>query len=347
MHFSKNFFTLSLLLPFLTYQINNAQRAEANLPTLKNVISKNSKPLCKMHSQEKTRKPKSTWAPGSQLVCVSIPKCGTHLLLKLLTLLDIDGISYNYAKKITPSPKHLHEIREINKQGPPNHYKGLLHIPTVGPLPKNITQSLTNKRAKRRSFWTHWPHTIEFENFLKPRTFANFLIIRDPRDMVVSFAYMIQKSREGQEADLDKIIKDLISGKQEYYVPWAVEIQEAYPVLWEKGLYEFYNMYLPWINAQNFMLVKFEDLIGKQGGGQIENQTKTILAICKHIGLAISDQKLNDVINNLFGGTWTFRQGESGGWKKHFTPEIKALFQQDKQLMQLLIDLGYEKNQTW
>jgi sulfotransferase 6B1 len=41
----------------------------------------------------------------------------------------------------------------------------------------------------------------------------------------------------------------------------------------------------------------------------------------------------------------TFRQGKSGGWRKHFTPEIRDLFKQTAG--QLLIDLGYEKDLNW
>lgn len=41
----------------------------------------------------------------------------------------------------------------------------------------------------------------------------------------------------------------------------------------------------------------------------------------------------------------TFRKGQTGGWKKHFTSDQKKLFK--KVAGQLLIDLGYEKDFNW
>ncbi len=95
------------------------------------------------------------------------------------------------------------------------------------------------------------------------------------------------------------------------------------------------------------MLVKFENLIGPKGGGSYEQQLKTIMKISQHLGIPLSLQKIQTVIADLFGGTWTFREGQIGGWKKYFTPEIKKAFKQDPRLIQLLIDLGYENGSNW
>jgi len=281
-----------------------------------------------------------------KIVSISIPKCGTHLLIKCLALFNLPGIDYNYTHEIVPSPEHLRFIREINRNLPPNHYKGLFHIPTVGPLPQAQIRRMENA-PKKKSFWNHWPYTREFERYLDTHCYANFLIVRDPRDMVVSFAKMVYKSREGQEAVLDNVIIDLITGQQKHYLPWAVEIQEAYPILWEAGLYNFYKLYLPWAKAKNFLLVKFEDLIGPGGGGTAEKQIETITKIAQHIKFDITPEKREEITKNIFGGTWTFREGQIGGWKKYFTPEIKAAFKQDKKLLRLLIDLGYETDKNW
>jgi hypothetical protein len=41
----------------------------------------------------------------------------------------------------------------------------------------------------------------------------------------------------------------------------------------------------------------------------------------------------------------TFRSGKTGGWKEHFTGEHKKLFKEIAG--DLLIQLGYEKNNNW
>jgi len=295
---------------------------------------------------EKIRPQQQKNVAQDKILSISIPKCGTHLLIKCLALFEAPGIDYKYTQEVIPRPEHLAFIRAKNKQLPPHHYKGLFHVPTVGPIPK-VQVARMQRSLTKKSFWNHWPYTQQFEEFLNTHTYANFLIIRDPRDMVVSFAKMVYKSREGQEALLENVITDLITGNKKHYLPWAVEIQEAYPLLWDAGLYNFYKLYLPWAQAKNFMLVKFEDLIGPGGGGTAEKQLKTITKLAQHLKINLTPKKHQEISQNIFGGTWTFREGQIGGWKKYFTPEIKATFKQDVRLNQLLIDLGYEQDTNW
>ncbi len=91
-----------------------------------------------------------------KIVNVSIPKSGTHLLLKCISLFGIKKFSHNYENTPKPRPEHLKKIREINKNLPPNHYKGNLYIPVEGPLPKSIMPQLTSNTS-RKLFFTHWP----------------------------------------------------------------------------------------------------------------------------------------------------------------------------------------------
>jgi len=285
-----------------------------------------------------------------KVMSICVPKCGTHLLMKCLSLFGIRGLSYDYNNVIKLDPKDLARIRELNKNKPPLHYKGSFDIPTVGPLPQGTINRFELLHTQKL-FWNHWPYTQEFESYLRDHTYANFLIIRDPRDMVISFAKMVQTKPTGyetsQDVSLDTIIIDLITGKKEHYLAWGVEIQGAYPVLWDLGLYNFYKLYLPWAHVKNFMVIKFEDLIGPAGAGTIEKQQETITKIAHHIKITLTPEKLQEITKNIFGGTWTFREGKIGSWKKHFTPAIKEIFKQDKQLLQLLIDLGYEKDMSW
>jgi hypothetical protein len=45
------------------------------------------------------------------------------------------------------------------------------------------------------------------------------------------------------------------------------------------------------------------------------------------------------------GKSRTFRSGKTGGWREHFTDEHKQLFKDVAG--DLLIKLGYEKNNNW
>ncbi len=281
-----------------------------------------------------------------KIICICIPKTGTHLLLKCLSLFQVPNITFDYEKPKNTNLEHLAHIRAKNKFPPPYHYKGQFHVPTSGPLPRNIVSSILKLRSKRL-FFTHFPYTSQFELFLKTHTYANFLMIRDPRDMVVSFAFMVQKSHEGKTTLFEPLLLDLITGQRKHFIQWGVEIHTAYPLLWELGICNFYKLYLPWAKAQNFCVVKFEDLVGENGGSTKEKQVNEIQRIAHHIGYRITNTQIEQVIKDLYGNSWTFREGQIGSWKKYFTPKIKKAFKQLPGMNELLINLGYEKNTNW
>jgi hypothetical protein len=159
---------------------------------------------------------------------------------------------------------------------------------------------------------------------------------------------MVHKNREETRSEqVENVIIDLITSQKKHYLPWAVEIHEAYPLLWEIGLEKFYRIYFPWFKAKNFMVVRFEDLVGEKGGGSAQKQLETVMKIGQHINSPLTPEKALDIIRKLFGGTWTFREGQIGGWKKYFTPTVMRAFKSRKGLMQLLVDLGYEKDFNW
>ena len=92
--------------------------------------------------------------------------------------------------------------------------------------------------------------------------------------------------------------------------------------------------------------VLFEDLVGEKGGGSKESQLEVIKAIVKHLDISLTEKEIQEnVIDKLFGGTGTFREGKIGAWKNYFTPEHKKLFKLYGG--EMLIKLGYEKDLNW
>jgi hypothetical protein len=306
------------------------------IPTKKSTINQKNRP-----SKKTVKKPTTD---KKHIICITIPKSGTHLLHKCLTLLTSSDI-HHPSKNGLPK-RAIIQIRKLNKKTPPHHYKGFFHIPTVGPIPDTLVQRLKSSKVSR-SFWSHWPYTNESARIFKRYGYANFFMIRDPRDQLVSMAFMVHKNTDGKAVPFEKALIDLIDGRQKHYIPWAVEIQAAHPVMWELGIAGFYNLYMPWMKAQNFYTVKFENLVGAAGGGSNQAQINEMTHIASHLGLKLSPEKISSVINSLFGGTHTFREGQIGSWKKYFTPEIKKIFKKTPGACQLLIDLGYENDENW
>lgn len=284
-----------------------------------------------------------------KVVCITMPKCGTHLLIKCISLFEQPRLYLRYEgthEAYKPRGARKKKFDQLNKFDPPHHYKGEFHIPTVGALPKLLKNFLYH--SPKRLFWWHWPHTKEAEAAVVSRTIGNFFIIRDPRDMIISMAHMVQNGwNEEHYPVVDDLIYDFIDGRQKHFIRWGVEVHSAYPLLWELGVVGFYKLYLPWMKAKKFHTVYFENLVGSKGGGSDEIQLEEIRKIANHIKVKLSPEQLKKVHDQLFGGSRTFREGQITGWKKHFTPEMKAAFKKTPGANELLIELGYEKDTNW
>jgi hypothetical protein len=286
---------------------------------------------------------------GNRVVCVTMPKGGTHLLLKCLALLGVPELTTRYASidGIKPSQSGWVFYDKVNRYDPPHHFRGRQNPITMGSFPDRLKRSIDSHRSVTDIRWFHWPYTKEAEDYIVTRSRANFFVTRDPRALLVSMAFMVSKGYRGEEADPKPIMLDFIDGRQKNFIRWGVTVNEGYPMLWEHGVVNFYKMYLPWMQAKKFHTVRFEDLVGSRGGGSDERQYHEIQKIAKHVDVELSAEKIKQISDDLFGGSATFREGQIDGWKKHFTPEMKEAFKKVPGANQLLIDLGYETNAAW
>jgi hypothetical protein len=100
-----------------------------------------------------------------------------------------------------------------------------------------------------------------------------------------------------------------------------------------------------WMRDPNVFVCRFEDLVGVNGGGSQEKQRNVMRALAQFLSLERTDQEINALSDQLYGGTWTFREGQIDSWKKFYSPANKELF---KELMgQSVIDLGYAADDSW
>ena len=246
-----------------------------------------------------------------KMVQISIPKSGTHLLLKGIRLLS--GYSSYIGKSEYAYPLHMYFVSE-----------------------KFFRRNLDLSGKK---IWNthHFLYDERLNNFFLENNVHIFFIYRDPRDQIISFAFYMKKCSgvwpKVKQKTIAEIIEDLII---------ANTLSDNNPPT--KGIIELYESYLLWLENPNCLPIKFEDLIGPKGGGSLAAQTETLKKIAQH--LEITKEKIDFVRENLFGGTSTVRQGQIGAWKQHFTQKHKEIFKKvggDN----LLIQLGYEKDENW
>jgi sulfotransferase 6B1 len=233
--------------------------------------------------------------PIDNFFVVTVPKSGTHLIAKCMTLLT---------------------------------NKNALRIPK----PERVVNAPLPAYGKRRFLRCHLPYSLEAQQVLERHNFKSFLMIRDPRDQVISMCFWLVTR---PYAHPDKAAR------------YAADPKYFFQLLTEriKNIKRYYDRFTPWIKHPRFYTVKFERLVGKEGSGSKRKQLQEISNIARHINLNLSDARANYCVKHLFGDTITFRKGQIGSWKKYFKPEHKRLFKEVAG--QLLIDLGYEKDFNW
>lgn len=178
------------------------------------------------------------------------------------------------------------------------------------------------KKVKKNCFFrSHLPYLKPVADELIKNKYKGFFIYRDPRDQIVSRAYWIQK-RQLYKQSISDLIDSLIPSVKNYY-------------------YSF----LPWTKDDRFCTVKFEDLVGKLGGGDNNLQKIQFRKICKYLNIRPTPELINYCVQNIYGGTDTFREGKIGSWKLHFNLDQIKKFKDVAG--DLLIELGYEKNLNW
>ena len=105
------------------------------------------------------------------------------------------------------------------------------------------------------------------------------------------------------------------------------------------------------MNRKNVLVTKFENLIEEKGNGTRDLQKNEIIKIANFIDVRVSNEKLENICDNLWGRSndahydQTFKRGKTGRWKDYFTEKNIAEFKE--RWNSYLIKWGYEEDAYW
>jgi hypothetical protein len=206
------------------------------------------------------------------IVINSVPKCGTNLLAKAISL-------------ITWKEAHYYDLS--------GNYNSLYEY------------NKNNLIYCSHLFYRDYKQLCSFFDFNKLKI---FLIVRDPRDFVVSFAYHVKKNQDFYDAD---------------YKAKSKNINELIDFILDNKLIELYykECYFDWLGKIETLNLKFEDLVGIHGGGSELQQKNILKKIYSFLDISCSEVEIINIQNNLFGNSATFREGKIGSWKNEFTEQ--------------------------
>ena len=247
----------------------------------------------------------------------SLPKAGSHLLIQVLL--------------------GLTEIGPFVDPGfpPVNRFEGNTHLE----IPDRIKELDRMKSGDVRYGYAAYKEPL-ISAITGPGR-ASVYIYRDPRDQLVSHVFYAKDIHTGH-------------GMHEYYNNVLTTMEERLNVAIEgcdlpglelPSIWERYFDHLGWFERDDVLCLKFEDLILNK-----EKAIGELLDYIEGFGIEFSVSRpqaietLSQSIKPKKSGT--FRKGQPGNWKEHFTEENKRRFK--AVAGDLLSHLGYEENdQDW
>lgn len=272
-----------------------------------------------------------------RLVVNGFPKAGTHLLVRCVLVLggqhQVDLV-YRRLRERVPR-----ESLVAPGQGVPLGIGNPRYFPT-----RDVERELAGMWEGEFAAG-HVPYSDALVGLLEKHGIKSLLILRDPRDTVVSLVYHILSRPEGGRylyftqrlCTPEERLLTVINGVE--------ATTERGPVL-VRSIGDRLASVLPWLKVPLNYTTRFERLVGPQGGGSEEAQHGEIANIARHVGVSLTPDQVREVAAKLFGqGSKTFRRGQIGSWREHFNDEHKEAFK--RVAGQYLIELGYERDLDW
>jgi hypothetical protein len=300
-----------------------------------------------------------------RVVANSIPKSGTHLLDRLLVLLgyglvDLGGVRPRPFENGDRFPLANQRLKGILGLRRPEDVMGIgPHLVEGGRFPpvrrllrsrgKKVTVGVVSPRqisrrwlARRLSgvpegcFVTaHCVYTPELADLFQEGGMKTVCILRDPRDVAVSQMHYLKQLKNhfahedymALPSDRERLMVSIRGGEL-----GGRRLQ---------SLAGRYDRFLGWERDGGAVMVKFEDLVGVEGGGSAEAQRLAVGRVATHLGIPVDERKIGLVGESLFGVGRTFRRGQIGGWREEFTAEHERALAEGA-LGPLLAELGYD-----
>jgi len=250
------------------------------------------------------------------LLGISFPKSGTHLLDQILLGFSI----------VAPFSKRLHsfyaeyESESGIKRAPEQAISWLDLL-----RPRDVASAHLFAR----------PDVIARVCSSK---FIPYFIFRDPRDVVVSHVFYVT------DMEARHVHHEYYASLPDFNTRLTVSILGRPNTNIEfPNIADRFIPYLGWLDHPGVLSIHFEDLINDRPATLIRILDHFLARVPLHSSRQLILNSLESSINPEKSPT--FRSGKTGEWKNLFTDEHKKIFKDIAG--DLLVKLGYEKNNDW
>jgi sulfotransferase 6B1 len=239
----------------------------------------------------------------------ALPKNGTHLLLKCLG--EVPGYRFSGHEVDWGDPERA--LRLLRATAPGQFTKG--HIPCF---------------PEARAFVLSHPELRVFN------------MVRDPRDNLVSFFHYLLAQPNHPLHPHFAAMRDDHARLLACILGFADA--EGRPVIRDIG-WRLRN-WVAWEQVPGVVHLRFERLVGPQGGGDAAAQLAEVEKILAALGINAEALSAEEIAARVFDrSVHSFRRGESGGWRRHFRAEHVEAFKEVANWA--LLHWGYETDADW
>jgi hypothetical protein len=184
-----------------------------------------------------------------------------------------------------------------------------------------------------------WHPQLEFT--LHEYDFHHLLLLRDPRDLVVSFVHFVQKDPRHEYHEFFKGLADEQERLIATITGFAAGSRSARP-----SIADVYRGFLAWQGRADVLTVRYESLIGAQGGSSEQSRISEVDRIAEFVNRRLSEAERAKVLGGMYSSkSMTFRAGRRGDWRASFTQRAIAAFKEAAP--DLLGEAGYEAGSDW
>jgi hypothetical protein len=250
------------------------------------------------------------------LLGISFPKSGTHLL---------DQILLGFAN-VAPYARRLHSFYA--------EYEGKSGRKRSPEQALNWLDSLRPGDVASAHLFAR-PGTIDRVTSAR---FIPYFIFRDPRDVVVSHVFYVT------DMEARHVHHDYYQSLTDFNARLRVSILGRPDAGIEfPDIAERFAPYMGWLDQGAVLSIHFEDLIHDRTAALTRIVDHFLARVPLQTPRPVMLESLESAINPRRSPT--FRSGKTGEWEKYFTDEHKRIFKDVAG--DLLIRLGYEKNENW
>ncbi len=264
--------------------------------------------------------------PNSPQPCVfinSLPKSGTHLLAKTVELFGYrehfaDDAIQDDPARVTPLFINYREVKDAltrAQKQPAASADGTVAVGTLTPVyvDPSIFGAWLAALQPGHYLLGHVMYSPALRPLLAHLGYRHLFILRDPRAVVVSLLDFILETRGMPRPHfLQADFREMTAQARLDFILEGGTASRA--GVTTQGFAAVYRALLKWEADPACLVVRFEDLVGPEGGGSAASQQATIARIAGHLGHSATAAA--DRMATVFDPTSrTFRTGQIDSWQ--------------------------------